>query len=208
MNKKILPKAIRPVGADIAGAGVAPAATKPAPMPPPRPAPAAVQARTAATMEATPSSVTDDARRARAVKLVEYFSSYAGVAGLIPVPFLDLAAISTLQFQMLRRLSHIYEVPFSAHRGKAVIAAVAGTMIPASSGIGFASLTKSVPIIGPAVNAFVVPSLAAGATFAIGMAFIKHFATGGTLLDFNPPDYREFLKAETGRRPSGATRGV
>jgi hypothetical protein len=28
------------------------------------------------------------------------------------------------------------------------------------------------------------------------MAFIQHFASGGTLLDFNPPDYREFIKAQ------------
>jgi hypothetical protein len=26
--------------------------------------------------------------------------------------------------------------------------------------------------------------------------FIQHFASGGTLLDFNPPDYREFIKAQ------------
>jgi hypothetical protein len=28
----------------------------------------------------------------------------------------------------------------------------------------------------------------------IGMAFIEHFASGGTLLDFEPPDYEEFIK--------------
>jgi hypothetical protein len=25
---------------------------------------------------------------------------------------------------------------------------------------------------------------------------MKHFASGGTLLDFNPPDYREFIKTQ------------
>jgi hypothetical protein len=43
---------------------------------------------------------------------------------------------------------------------------------------------------------FVMPVLSAGATFAIGKAFIQHFESGGTLLDFNPPDYREFVKAQ------------
>jgi hypothetical protein len=38
--------------------------------------------------------------------------------------------------------------------------------------------------------------LSAGATYAIGKAFIQHFESGGTLLDFNPPDYREFVKAQ------------
>ena len=30
----------------------------------------------------------------------------------------------------------------------------------------------------------------------IGMAFVQHFESGGTLLDFDPPDYREFIKAD------------
>jgi hypothetical protein len=46
------------------------------------------------------------------------------------------------------------------------------------------------------VSAVVMPALSAGATFAIGKVFIQHFASGGTLLDFNPPDYRAFLKAQ------------
>jgi hypothetical protein len=69
-------------------------------------------------------------------------------------------------------------------------------MIPASSGMGAASMTKSVPIVGTAVSAVVMPALSAGATYAIGMAFIQHFASGGTLLDFNPRQYRDFLNAQ------------
>jgi hypothetical protein len=34
------------------------------------------------------------------------------------------------------------------------------------------------------------------ATYAIGKVFIQHFASGGTLLDFEPPNYREFLSRE------------
>ena len=57
-------------------------------------------------------------------------------------------------------------------------------------------MVKSMPIVGTAVGAIVMPTLSAGATYAIGKAFIQHFASGGTLLDFNPPDYREFIKAQ------------
>ena len=74
-------------------------------------------------------------------------------------------------------------------------------MIPASSGVGATSLIKGIPGIGTAVSLLTMPTLSMGATYAIGMAFIQHFATGGTLLDFNPPDYHEFLKAETGQGP-------
>ena len=101
-----------------------------------------------------------------------------------------------LQIQMVRRISQIYDVEFTENRGKALIASLAGAMIPATSGIGAASVLKSVPIIGTIAGGFVMPALSAGATYAIGKAFIQHFATGGTLLNFNPPDYREFIKRQ------------
>jgi uncharacterized protein (DUF697 family) len=143
-----------------------------------------------ATAEA---SVTGE-RREIGSKLVDRFALWSGVAGLIPIPFVDAVAVGGLQIELLRRLSHLYDVPFSENSGKALIASLAGTMIPTTSGIGAASMLKSVPVIGTITAAFVMPVLSSGATFAIGRAFIQHFESGGTLLDFNPPDYREFLR--------------
>jgi len=131
-----------------------------------------------------------------ASKLVDRFALWSGVAGLLPLPLVDTIAVGGLQLQMVRRLSQIYDVAFSENSGKALIASTAGSMIPATSGIGAASVLKAVPILGLVVSGFVMPVLSAGATYAIGKAFIQHFATGGTLLDFNPPDYREFIKAQ------------
>jgi uncharacterized protein (DUF697 family) len=131
-----------------------------------------------------------------ASKLVNRFAVWSGVAGLIPLPVVDVVAVGGLQLQMLRRISQLYNVPFSENRGKALIASLAGALIPASSGIGAASALKAVPFIGTLAGGFVMPVLSAGATYAIGKAFIQHFASGGTLLDFNPPDYREFVRAQ------------
>jgi uncharacterized protein (DUF697 family) len=135
-------------------------------------------------------------RRAAAVKLVERFSLWSGAAGLIPLPFVDLATVGGVQIRMLSRISKIYSVPFSENVGKALIASVAGSMIPVSSAMGAASLIKTMPIVGTAISAIAMPAMSAGATYAIGMVFIEHFNSGGTLLDFNPPDYREFIKAQ------------
>jgi uncharacterized protein (DUF697 family) len=140
--------------------------------------------------------MTPEQRNEVASKLVDRFAIWSGVAGLLPLPIFDTIAVGGLQLQMLRRLSQIYEVAFSKNSGKALIASTAGSMIPATSGIGAASVLKAVPIFGTIVAGFVMPVLSAGATYAIGKAFIQHFATGGTLLDFNPPDYREFIKAQ------------
>jgi uncharacterized protein (DUF697 family) len=146
-----------------------------------------------------------------ASKLVDRFALWSGVAGLIPVPIVDAVAVGGLQIQMVRRISQIYDVAFSDNRGKAVIASLAGSMIPTTSGIGAASLLKAVPVLGTIASGFVMPVLSAGATYAIGKAFIQHFASGGTLLDFNPPDYREFIRTQRemwDSRSKGASRSA
>jgi uncharacterized protein (DUF697 family) len=130
-------------------------------------------------------------RRAFAVRLVERFALWSGVGALIPIPFIDAAAVGALQIQMLRRISQIYRIPFSDNAGKSIIASIAGAMIPATSGIGAASLLKSIPVAGTIVSGLAMPTLSAGATYAIGMAFIEHIVSGGTLLDFDLRNSRE-----------------
>jgi uncharacterized protein (DUF697 family) len=146
---------------------------------------------------------TDEQRDQEAAQLVDRFSLWSGAAGLIPVPLLDIAAVGGVQLQMLRKLSEIYGVPFSENRGKSLIATLAGSILPASTAtstaITFGSLVKGVPVLGTAIGALTMPALATGATYIIGKVFIQHFASGGTLLDFNPPDYREFIKAQKQR---------
>jgi uncharacterized protein (DUF697 family) len=154
----------------------------------------------------TSEPVAPENRNEVAAKLVDRFAIWSGVAGLIPIPIVDAVAVGGLQLELLRRISQIYEVPFSENRGKALIAALAGAMIPATSGIGAASVLKAVPVLGTIVGGLVMPVLSAGATYAIGKAFIQHFASGGTLLDFNPPDYRDFVKAQKEKWESRSTR--
>jgi len=198
MNKKKLPRAIRPESRRAPDAIAADTPAHLANLHGVNDTPETTASSTAAEETSLPdvAKSTPDSRRADATKLVERFSLWSGAAGLIPVPFVDLAAIGGVQIQMLRRISQIYGVPFSKNRGRALIAGLAGTMIPATTGIGMASFIKGVPFIGTAVGAIATPALSVGATYAIGMVFIQHFATGGTLLDFAPPDYHEFIKAQ------------
>jgi uncharacterized protein (DUF697 family) len=171
-------------------------------------------ASTSLENEAIAKSSEPETREEMASKLVDRFAIWSGVAGLVPLPVVDVLAVGGLQVQMLRRLSQIYGVDFSQNRGKSLIAALAGSMIPATSGMGAASALKTVPFLGMLAAAFVMPTLSAGATFAIGKAFIQHFESGGTLLDFNPPDYRDFVKAQkemwnsrTSRKTESTTAG-
>ena len=158
---------------------------------PERKDPVAVQKSTGAdTVELSPAE-----RDAQATKLVERYALYSGGAGLIPLPIVDIAAVGAIQLDLLRRLAALYGVPFSADWGKSVLASFIGSLIPASSGMGVASALKSVPAVGTAVGILTMSGVSAGATYLIGKVFIQHFSTGGTLLDFNAPDYHDFIKA-------------
>ncbi|MGB8637811.1 MAG: YcjF family protein [Pseudolabrys sp.] len=189
MNKKKLPKAIRPTAKKPASETARALGT----VTPDAGKVSLSRSKAGATATATAA---DSDRRSRATKVVERFSFWSGVAGLLPIPFVDLAAVAALQIQMLRLISRVYDVPFSENRGKALIAGIAGTVIPVSTGVGMASVVKGIPIAGTAIGVLATPALAVAATYAIGMVFIQHFASGGTLLDFEPPNYREFISRE------------
>ena len=161
------------------------------------------------TIGSVTTEATDEDRDEAASKLVDRFSLWSGAAGLIPLPIVDIVAVGGVQLEMLRRLSDIYGVPFVENRGKSIIASLAGSVLPASTAtttaMGVTSALKSIPGIGTAISAFTMPVFSAGATYVIGKVFIQHFASGGTLLDFNPPDYREFIKAQKEKWNSRST---
>jgi uncharacterized protein (DUF697 family) len=159
--------------------------------------------------DALTTETTDEGRDEAASTLVDRFSLWSGAAGLIPLPIVDIVAVGGVQLEMLRRLSDIYGVPFVENRGKSLIASLAGSVLPASTAtttaMGVTSALKSIPGIGTAISAFTMPVFSAGATYVIGKVFIQHFASGGTLLDFNPPDYREFIKTQKEKWTSRST---
>ena len=142
------------------------------------------------------TEMTDARRDEVASQLVDRLALWSGAAGLIPLPVVDLAAVGGVQLYMLRRLSEIYGVPFSENRGKSVLASLAGAVIPFTTATTVGGLAKFFPVIGTAIGQLTMAGVSAPATWVIGKVFIQHFASGGTLLDFNPPDYREFIKAQ------------
>jgi uncharacterized protein (DUF697 family) len=153
------------------------------------------------TIEAATILLADRELDKKAAGLVDRYVAWSAAAGVIPVPLVDMLAVGGLQLQMLRRIAEVYEpvnaVHFSEERGKAVIASLIGTSTATITGVGIASIMKGVPGIGTILASLSMPALAAASTYAIGHVFIKHFASGGTLLDFEPENYREFIRAQT-----------
>jgi uncharacterized protein (DUF697 family) len=118
-------------------------------------------------------------------------------AGLIPVPFVDLAAVTGVQLKMLSDLSKLYNVKFSENRGKAIIGALLGSIVPNSlAGGGVGSLLKMVPLVGTILGGISMSLFSGAATYAIGKSFIQHFESGGTFLDFDPVKVKDYFSKQ------------
>lgn len=128
-------------------------------------------------------------RFAQAEALVRRMSWWSAGAGVIPVPLLDLAAISGVQFKMVRDLALMYGVPFEAVRTKAIISALVGGLFPFNAAMGVGGLAgiwyKAIPGVGPFLGMVTMPMAAGAANYAIGRLFLEHFEGGGTLLDID-----------------------
>ncbi len=118
----------------------------------------------------------------------------SAAAGFIPIPAVDAAGVTTIQVIMLSRLAEKFEVEFSKESIKSALAALIGGVTPVMFSTFAASSIKAIPIIGQTIGSFTMPLMAASSTYAIGKVFLLHFASGGTLINFNPEQFKAYYK--------------
>jgi uncharacterized protein (DUF697 family) len=141
-------------------------------------------------------SVTLESKTAEAERIVNSYVGWSAGAGLIPLPLIDLAAITAVELKMLDDLAKFYEIPFSRNAAKSVIGSLVGGAGTVLAAVPTASILKFVPIIGGIAGMLTEPAIAAAATYALGRVFIQHFESGGTFLDFNPEEVRAYYQSE------------
>ncbi|MEQ8393433.1 MAG: DUF697 domain-containing protein [Thalassospira sp.] len=132
--------------------------------------------------------------------IVRRNTMWAAGTGLIPIPVLDSAAIVAVQLKMLAELSSLYQVDFQKNSGQAVIAtmmtSLSGSVLGKSflaTGI-FSGLAKVIPVVGSTLSILTIPGFNAAFTYALGRVFLKHYAIGGTLQDFDPEKAEPYFK--------------
>lgn len=143
--------------------------------------------------EAAIAEETDQEKYDAANATVKKYMLWSMGAGLLPVPLVDIAAVSGVQLKMLSELSKQFGVEFSRNAGKSIIGALLGGIsADALSRSYITSAVKAIPVIG-VVGAVSMPVYSAAATWAIGKVFIQHFASGGTFLNFDPKKVKEYF---------------
>ncbi len=121
---------------------------------------------------------------------------FAMGAGFIPMPVLDIAAVTAIQLDMIKQLCKLYGQDYSESSGKAFVGALAGTTLARISAASVGSLLKVIPVIGSMLGGVTVSVFSGAVTYAIGQAVSQHFATGGTIAEFDEEDLKAFYEEQ------------
>ena len=138
----------------------------------------------------------DVIRQREASTIVSSYMGWTAGASYLPLPLLDLAAVTGIQIKMVADLAKLYNVPFSSNAAKSIIAGLLGSVVPMGLTRGAASLLKAIPGVGSLLGVLSAPAFTATSTYAIGKLFIRHFEQGGSLMDFDVAAKRSEFKQE------------
>jgi uncharacterized protein (DUF697 family) len=143
--------------------------------------------------------VTAEQNAQKASNIIHHHMVASAAAAVIPVNFLDIAALVVVQLRMLEQLSVIYDVQFRRDIGRSAIGTLLATVAPTALGgslLGSVAVRHAlhlVPVVGPAVRMLTQPVINAAFTYALGKVFQQHFASGGTFLTFDPAKVENFF---------------
>jgi len=116
----------------------------------------------------------------QADKLIDRYVLWSMGAGAIPIPMLDMAAVTGLQFNMCKDLCELYGVGFNEAMTKNIITSLAGATL---AKVG-ASLIKAIPVVGSMLGGVPMVVLSGTSTYAIGHVFKKHLEIGDIFSTF------------------------
>lgn len=133
-----------------------------------------------------------DNKKELAQEIVKSHVIYSLGAGLVPVPLLDIAAVSVVQLDMLKQLAKAYGQDFKESAGKGWISAITGSTMARMG----ASFVKAIPGIGSILGGVTMSVLSGASTYAIGQVFILHFSSGGNFMNFNFDQAKEIYQRE------------
>ena len=119
----------------------------------------------------------------------------AMAAAVIPIPLADVAAVTWVQLDLVRKPAERYGVDYDPLRGRAAVLSLAGAGI---ARLG-ASLVKSIPGVGSLLGGATQVALSGASTYALGEVYKEHFETRGSLEDVDFDALRERYRAAVER---------
>lgn len=145
---------------------------------------------------ATESSNAAEGREKRLEKLSKNHVLASMGVGLIPLPLVDMVALTGIQLDMIRKIAAEYDVPFRQDLGKSILSSLMGGFLPVTLGCTLASMIKFIPLIGQTTGAVTMPVVSGASTYAIYKVFVQHFESGGTFLDLEPAKVKSYFSEQ------------
>ncbi len=133
---------------------------------------------------------------AKAQPIIKRHVLFSMGAGFIPIPIVDIAAVTAIQLDMLRQLCKLYDQDYNDSSGKAFVGTIAGNTLSRIAAHTVGSVFKAVPIIGTALGGATVSAFSGATTYAIGQVVAQHFASGGSINEFDAEELREFYQEQ------------
>lgn len=112
-------------------------------------------------------------------------------AASVPLPGVDVAAVTLVQIDLVRRLAERYRVDADRTRIRAAVMALTGASFARLS----ASAVKAIPGAGWWLGGATHATLAAATTWALGQVYREHFETRGALAGPDAEALRERYEA-------------
>lgn len=133
---------------------------------------------------------------AKAQPIIKRHVLFSMGAGFIPIPIVDIAAVTAVQLDMLRQLCKLYDQDYNDSSGKAFVGTIAGNTLSRIAAHTIGSVFKTVPIIGSALGGATVSAFSGATTYAIGQVVAQHFASGGSINEFDAEELRDFYQEQ------------
>jgi uncharacterized protein (DUF697 family) len=138
-------------------------------------------------------------RESGAMKIVRRYMLFSFGAAMIPAAPLDTVVLAGVHVVLIKKICEHYGVEFSDHAARNILIAILGSLIPGSIGsVVGKKMFRMLPLAMHAAGFVAMAGFSAAVSYGIGKIFIRHFESGGTLLDFNL-DKLHRLFASTGK---------
>lgn len=121
----------------------------------------------------------------RADQIINEHIGFSMVAGAIPIPFLDIAAVTAIEVDMIHQLSLLHKVNWDLNLGKSVVSSLLSASLGIYLGWAATSAVKTIPGVGTIIGISAQVILAGATTYALGKIFDLHFSNEGTLENFD-----------------------
>lgn len=124
---------------------------------------------------------TNEGKNHNVESIIKNHVIYSMTAAMIPVPLLDITAVTMIQLDMIKQLAHIYGAQYDRDAGKAIISSLTGATL---ARLG-ASAIKAIPGVGTITGISAQVALSGASTYALGIIFEAHFSKKGSIFDLN-----------------------